>query len=181
MRDKKRLRGGFTVLDWKPPTRDPQTGILEKHMPFANYEGPSTRVRWRLSQGIRPTTNTDAGAKRHDIDYSNIGTKLKRGLITPEQAKQMIRASDNRLISTARANQHSLNPVERLHAKAASTGIGLKNIAEDIGLMSELKFVDPEHAADEEIPEGAGRRLKKKKKKDDRVKKLRTLFKKAET
>ena len=179
MRDKKRLRGGFySILDWKPPTRDPQTGILEKHVPFACYEGPGTRVRWRLAQGIRPTTNTDAAAKRHDIDYSNIGTKLKRGLITPEQAKQMVRASDNRLISTARANQYSINPVERMHARAASTGIGLKNVAEDIGLMSELKFVDPEHATDEEIPEGAGKK-KKKKKKDDRVKKLRTLFKKA--
>jgi len=177
MRDNKRLRGGFTVLDWKLPTRDPQTGILEKHMPLANYEGPGTRVRWRLAQGIRPTTHTDAAARTHDIEYSNIGTKLKSGQITPAQAKTMIRASDNKLIGVARANAHSLNPVERMHAKAASTGIGLKNLAEDIGLMSEIKFIDPEHAADDEIPEGAGKR--KKKKKDDRVKKLRNLFKKA--
>lgn len=183
MRDKRRLRGGFTVLDWKPPTRDPHTGILEKHAPLANYEGPRTRIQWRLAQGIKPTTHTDAAARVHDVEYSNIATRLKKGQISQSTAKQLVRASDNKLIAAARANSGSWNPVERMHSKLARTGIGLKNIAEDLGVMSEIKFLDPDNAFDEEIPEGAGvkKRVKrpKKAKKDDRVKKLRKLFEKS--
>lgn len=179
MRDQKRLRGGFTVLDWRRPTRDPITHKLELHAPLANYEGPGTRLSWRLAQGIRPTTNTDAAARIHDIEYSNIGTKYKKGLINQTQLKRMVRASDNKLIAAAKANSSSINPIERMHSKLASTGIGVKNIAEDLGLINEIKFIDPEHAYDELIPEGSGKMKKKTKKKTDRVKKLRTLFKKA--
>ena len=40
MRDNQRkLRGGFTVFDYRLPTRDPITGIFEKHAPGANFEG----------------------------------------------------------------------------------------------------------------------------------------------
>ena len=178
MRDKRRLRGGFTVLDWKLPTRDPQTGILEKHLPFANYIGPGTRIKWRLAQGIKPTTITDAAAKQHDIDYTNIGVKVKKGLIGPAQARQMVRASDAKLIAAANRVGSTYGPIERMHAKATRTGIGLKNIAEDLGALSEMKFIDPSHAEDEEI-QGSGKRKKKAKKKDDRVKKLRKIFKKS--
>jgi len=139
---------------------------------------PGTRIKWRLERGFRPTSNTDAAAKTHDIEYWNIASRLKRGLITEAQAKQMVRASDNKLIGTARQYTSSANPVERLHAKLANTGIGVKNLAEDLGLLSEIKFLAPETVDDIEIPEGAGKRKKTKKKKDDRVKKLRKLFKK---
>ena len=186
MGKKARIKGGFTVFDYRLPTRNPDNGVWEKHLPFGNWIGPGTRVRWRIAQGIRPTTNTDAGARVHDIEYNNIATRIKNGHMNPAQAKEAIRTSDLKLVRTATANLGSRNPIEKMHAYLGSTGIIGKNAIEDLGLLSETKFVDPEHAEDQEIPEGAGKKKKKRKKrsdakpkkKKDRVKTLRNLFKK---
>lgn len=174
----KRVQGGYSVFNWKPPTKDPETGTWEKHLPLANYEGPGTRVRWRIGNKIPPTTNTDAGAMRHDIDYANIGTRLKRGQINRQQAVQQIRQSDARLIKTGLRNLASFNPVEKMHAAAAASGIIGKQALQTTGLMDELKFIDPEKAGDDEIQiVGQGKIKKKKKpKKIDRLKDLRKRF-----
>ena len=76
----------------------------------------------------------------------------------------MVRAADNKLVAIARANTSSDNPIERMHAKLANTGIGAKNLAEDLGILSEIKFLAPETVDEHEIPEGAGKKKKKKKK-----------------
>jgi hypothetical protein len=183
MRDQrklKRLRGGYSIFNWKPPTKDPETGKWEKHVPLANYEGPGTRVRWRLANKIPPTTQTDAGAMRHDIDYANIGTKLKKGQITRQQAIQQVRQSDARLVKTGLRNLASPWPVEKIHAAAAASGIIGKQALQQAGLLDELKFIDPESAKEDEIEiVGQGKiRRKRKPKKVDRLKELRKRFKK---
>ena len=181
MRDQRklrRMRGGYSIWNWVPPTKDPETKVWEKHMPFASYEGPGTRIRWRLAKGIPPTTNTDAAAQRHDIDYANIGTRLKRGQINRQQAIQQVRQSDARLVRTGLQNIKSSNPVEKMHAIAAASGIIGKQALQTTGLMDELKFVDPETAASDEIEiVGQGKIRRRKPKKIDRLKELKRRFK----
>lgn len=180
MRDKRRLRGGFTVFNYKLPTRNPETGVLEKHAPLANFLGPGTRVQWRLKNNIQPTTKSDNAARTHDIEYANIGSRFKRKLINEQQAKQAIRNSDKKIVAACTRNLGSLNPVERMHATLGASGIVGKMAAENLGVMNEMKFIDPNNALDEDLPmpAGAGKKKKPKKPKVDRIKKLRKIFKK---
>jgi len=175
-RNRGNVCGGYTINSWAPPTRDPVTGKLEMHAPLASYMGPGTRIKWRLQQGIQPTTNADAAAKIHDIAYANVGTRLKQGRISRVQAANSIRIADERLKRECKANLKTKGPVEKMHAYLGAAGMIGKMGLEDLGFMNELKYVEPENADDDEL--GGGKK-KKKKKKVDRVKKLRTLFKKA--
>jgi hypothetical protein len=169
-----RLAGGFSVKDFVKPTRDPKTGTWEKHMIPGNYIGPGTRVAWRIGNNVKPTTNTDAGAQRHDADYYNIRSKLNRRLINRKQAYDLVKQSDNRLLRTAMANTMSINPIEKAHAVAAAAGMTGKKLLQSVGLMDELKFVNGDQM-DEINLQGAGK--KKSKKKKDNLKGLRKRFK----
>ena len=143
------LSGGYTIRDWVPPRTGPYG--LELHAPLANYEGPRTDVMRRLREGVKPTTNTDAAAKQHDIQYYRIGQQLARGVITRPQAIQQVKTADNKLMKSALVNKLSVNPVENMHANLALAGIAgkkaLQALPSSIG-MDELKFVDPRDKPD---------------------------------
>lgn len=163
---------GRGITDYVPPRLN-QNGQLELHAPFANYMGPRTNIVRRVREHIKPTTASDAAAKKHDIQYHNIGVKLARGQINRQQAIAQVKASDNQLLRTAAINKLTgINPVNQLHATAALVGISGKKIAQGIGAMDELKFVGTQ---DGEILEG-GR--KKKGRQKDLVKDLKKRFKK---
>jgi hypothetical protein len=168
---KKKLKGGYSVIDFVPPTRDPQTGVLEKHIIPGNYIGPGTRVKWRFQKGVKPTSNTDAGAKEHDRSYYNIRSKLNRGQINKKQAYNLVKQSDNQLMKTGIVNRMSINPIERMHANAAVAGIGAKKMLQSLNLMDELRFIDGPQT--DELEGG-----RKKKRSKDKLKGLRKRFKK---
>jgi hypothetical protein len=113
---------------------------------------------------------------KHDIDYHNIGSRLARGQITREQAKKLVRESDNRLLKRAAINKinplNALNPVEHLHSTGAIAGMLGKKALEKVGLMDELKFVSPK---DEDELTGSG---KKKSRKKNLIKGLQKRFSK---
>ena len=139
----RRRRGGYSIRDWVPPriNREEPGRILEKHAPLANFEGPGTDIMRRVKEGIKPTTNTDAAARQHDWAYYTIRSGLRKRTITIPTAKARTREADNRLIDVAKRNLNPLHPVEAGHAAAAIAGIKSKTLAEDAGLIDELKFV----------------------------------------
>lgn len=139
---------GVSILGWVPP-RFNQKGSLECHVPFANYEGPGTDVKRRVSEGVRGTTRTDEAARTHDIDYYNIGVKLRNGEISKQQAEKLVRESDKKLVQGALKNKLSINPLENLHATLAATGIIAKMAGEELGVSDPLRFIDAEKKIDE--------------------------------
>lgn len=149
----------------------PQKG--EWHAPLANFCGPGTQVVRRVKAGVKPTTGTDAGCRKHDIQYHNIGVKLGRGQLTRAQAIQQVKASDNQLLRTAMANKLSINPVNAAHSSAVLVGIGGKKVLQGIGAMDEMKFIDPK---DGEILEGGLIRKKKGGRQKNLVKGLKKRF-----
>ena len=165
------LTGGYTVRDWVPPRTGPNG--LELHAPLANYEGPRTDVIRRVREGVKPTSYTDAAAKKHDIQYHNIGVQLAKGQITRAQAIQQIKSSDNKLMKSALTNKLSINPVEHMHANLAMLGIGGKKVMQGVGALDELKFVDPK---DGDLLEGGRRKAGRK---PNLVKGLARRFKKS--
>jgi len=136
-----RYRGGYSVRDYVPNRINEETGKLELQIPLANYVGPGTDVIRRVKEGVKPTTNVDAAAKQHDLDYYNIRTGLRNMTLSLPAAKEKVRESDNRLINEAKRNLITTNPINLAHAAAASSGIGLKKIAENIGIMDKLHYV----------------------------------------
>lgn len=134
------LKGGakgdlYSVKDYVPPMKNPR----ELHAPLANFIGPQTHVRERLMRNIKPTTVPDAGARVHDSEFYNIGRKLARGEITKAQAVAKVRASDNKLIATAK--RAPKGPLETAHKLAVVAGITGKKALEDVGLMQGTRFL----------------------------------------
>lgn len=160
--------GGYSIRNWVPPQKG------EYHVPLANFLGPGTQIKARIQNNVQPTTNADALARTHDVAYSQIGTKLKKKQLSPLAAVAAMREADMALKKGCQANLKTRGPIEKMHAAVGATGMIAKAAAEELGIMSELKFIDPDEAYDEEI--GGGK--KKKQKKKDRVKKLRKLLKK---
>ena len=160
---RKQIQGGYSVRDWVPPRAG------ELHLPLGNYIGPGTDIRRRIREGVKPTTNTDAAARVHDIEYHNIGARLATGRISRAVAAKQVKASDNKLMKAALKSKLSLNPVENAHSTAAIAGILGKKGLQAVGAMDQLKFV----GNDQEEIEGG-----KKKKKKDPLSGLRKRFKK---
>jgi len=131
----------LSVRNYVRPRINRETGNYEKHLPLASWIGPQSDVVRRLDEGVKPTTKVDRGAMRHDIDYYNIRSGLRKKAIAIPRAKQLARQSDNRLINTAKSNLISFNPVNSAHAAATLAGMKTKTIAEDIGKLDRLKFV----------------------------------------
>ena len=154
----------------------PRSG--EWHAPLANYLGPGTQVVRRVNSGVKPTTATDSAAKRHDIQYHNIGVKLARKQISRAEAIKQVHKSDNELLRTAFANKLSINPVNAAHSTAVIAGISGKKILQDIGAMDELKFTNPN---DGELLDGGRLRKKKGGRKPNLVKGLKKRFGKKKT
>lgn len=167
-----RMTGGFNIYPFRPAISQlvAKTGIVpnfkgvlpdEKHVPFGNYMGPQTKLDLRLRRGDKGTTASDEGARQHDIDYRDIGTKLKSKQITKDQASKLVRDADNKLQATIRAGlSKDKSLLNKVHASMGDTGMKVKKIAEDVGLLSGTSFL------------GAG-----KKKKQDPAMRLRILAK----
>lgn len=103
---------------------------------------PGTDIVRRLNENILPTTQVDKAAMKHDITYYNVRDGLRSRTLTVPEAKKKIRESDNILIKEAKKNVISpLNPANSSHAVGAIVGMKAKTLAEDSGLIDELKFV----------------------------------------
>lgn len=131
----------ISIRNYKLPRINPETNKYERHLPFANYIGPNTDIERRLDESIYPTTKTDRQAMHHDVDYFNIRSGLRKKIISKPLAAQLANQSDNRLISAARSNLRTLNPINATHAALTLSGMKTKQIAENIGAIDRLKFV----------------------------------------
>lgn len=184
-------------IGYVPPGYNPEINAYEKHVPGANYEGPGTWVanRW-VKRGLRGTTATDEAARRHDIEYSNLGALKARNLITQQQLEKGIQNSDARLLRTAKSNLIGLNPLSAMHAQIAYAGIYAKKGLQNMNWISKSAFtqVSPKTPyIDEDKPsftselprdylQGGSKKRKKyvlKGKKYDRLKDLRKCLKNA--
>lgn len=158
-----RLRGGMQLYPWRDKVSSfvASTGIIpgfrgvedgEFHAPGANWLGPHTNVTKRELRGDVGTTASDASAKIHDLDYKGIRLQLANHQITPAEANVRIRDSDHKLLDGVRAGrQTDTSLLNALHASVADTGIKVKMVAEDLGLLNPRKFLtgqgkkDPAH------------------------------------
>lgn len=122
---------------------DPYTHkrVKEHHLRGQNFAGPGTQITRRLKEHIIPTTFTDAGAQRHDIDYYNARDLLRRGKISRNQAEARVRSSDKKLVDVAKKQVKSKNKFERTTARKVMVGIRGKMGLENVGLMSKSKFL----------------------------------------
>ena len=128
----KKFQGGSQYF---PPEKG------EYHLPGANYAGPGTQVRKRVSMGIEGTTNSDKAAKVHDVQYTDLRDKVRNNEISKEDAEKEARASDNLLLYAVRKNLISLDPLEVFHSNAINAGISSKKMLEDVGLLNKLKYL----------------------------------------
>ena len=173
-----------------PPGYNQQDQVYEKHVPFANYEGPGTWVanRW-VKRGLRGTTATDEAARKHDIEYSNLGALKARNLITQQQLEKGIQISDARLLRTAKSNLLNINPLAAAHAQIAFAGIYAKKGLQNLNWLNKSAFtsVAPQTPYIEEdtprflseLPRDylQGGKSKKRGKKYDRLAVLRSTLK----
>jgi len=123
----------------------------EKHFFKANFIGPGTNIVKRVKENVKPMTKVDSAARQHDLDYYQFSKKASRiddkqlAELMPELKKD-IRKSDNRLISAAtEASKFPSGlkaPLNFAHGVATKIGMKAKTIAEDLGVLDKLKFVD---------------------------------------
>lgn len=103
----------------------------------SNYIGPFNRLDREYLEQHPPTDAVDAGALHHDKDYSNIAKNRDNGTISQQEAKNMIRDSDNRFLHNTYTNMHT-NP---LGGALGWAGIKLKTKLEDWGILDPNQFV----------------------------------------
>lgn len=152
----RKLRGGQTedliypsvpdsalsYRNWVPPRINRESGKLEMHVPLGSYIGPGSDVVRRLAENVKPTTRTDRAAQRHDIDYYNIRSGMRKSRISSQQAREKVRQADNLLMAESRRGITNIaNPLNMAHSAAALSGIKAKTIGEDINVIDPLLFV----------------------------------------
>jgi hypothetical protein len=96
-----------------------------------NYCGPGNS----LDNG-EPTNASDAACRQHDIDYSNFAREQRKGNLSDNEVKNLVRESDHRLISNLQQQQN-----RDLGSYASEYGIRFKTLLEDVGLMNPMQFV----------------------------------------
>jgi len=89
---------------------------VKKHLPGA---GPS-----------------DTACYQHDKDYDSLLKLKNKGQLSPTELKNLVRESDDRLISNLRKD-----PSRDLGSYLSEMGIRGKKFAEDLGLLSPEKFL----------------------------------------
>ncbi|XP_072153220.1 uncharacterized protein [Bemisia tabaci] len=78
----------------------------EKHLPFYNYCGPSTKLEERLARGDKPINGLDEACRSHDIEYSKTSDTKERNkadLVLADKAWERVKASDSSLGEKAAA------------------------------------------------------------------------------
>lgn len=102
-----------------------------------HYVGPFNRLDPEYLISHPPTDNVDRSALAHDFDYSRIATARDSGKISANEARNMIRESDNRFIANTQKHYNE-NPWA---ATLGRLGIQAKNKLEDWGILNPNKFV----------------------------------------
>lgn len=109
----------------------------ERHVPLltdegvklAEYAGPSTHIKYRLENNIKPLNAVDKTAKAHDIRYA-----LSKNV-------DDVRFADNKMIS-------KLDEIDRkgldykLNVKAVKTAMKAKRLFEDVGVWEKGSYSD---------------------------------------
>lgn len=78
----------------------------EKHLPFYNYCGPSTKLEERLARGDKPINGLDEACRSHDIEYSKTSDTKERNkadLVLADKAWERVKAGDSSLGEKAAA------------------------------------------------------------------------------
>jgi len=152
-RNYRKLNGGLSLYPFRSTVSAliAKSGVVpnfkgvmdgETHVIAGNYIGPGTKLDLRLARGDKGTTNSDAGAKQHDIDYADIQKQLRAKTITKKQAGELVRIADNKLQTNIKQGlKTDKSLLNRLHASAGDTGMKIKKIAEDIGVLDKTKFI----------------------------------------
>lgn len=83
-----------------------------------------------------PINASDAACRQHDINYSDFRKQKDKGNISDKELKDLVRESDDRLISNLRQA-----PSRDLGSYLSEMGIRAKKFAEDLGILSPEKFV----------------------------------------
>lgn len=177
----------YGLSNYLPPGWNSESGTPEIHAPYASYEGPGTNIRMRwVNKRLHGTTATDEAARKHDIQYNNLGIQKARGKISQAQLEKGIQNSDNRLLKAANQNMISLNPLNAFHAQLANAGIRAKRGLQNWNLLSKTAFTGnlaSKPLINEDIPQTLSDLPSDylqggKKRKFDRLKKLRKALKK---
>ena len=104
---------------------------------IANFMGPGTQVIKRLERGDPPRTESDAVAKRHDIDYV-----LASGEPTLEDQLKAVRLADSRMVKSLERIEKSKGDAGR-NIFLGKNLIKAKMMGEDIGVLSKKEFAGP--------------------------------------
>lgn len=83
-----------------------------------------------------PINPSDASCRQHDIDYDRFRKLKDQGKISKDELKNLVRESDDRLISNLRND-----PSRDIGSYLSELGIRAKQKAEDWGLLDPEKFV----------------------------------------
>jgi len=104
----------------------------------SHYIGPFNALSPEYIRTHPPKDPVDAGALHHDFDYSRIAKARNTGKITENEAKTLIRESDERFIHNTKKHFQS-NP---WGATLGYLGIKGKTLLEDVGVLHPNAFVN---------------------------------------
>lgn len=102
-----------------------------------NFCGPGNNLDSDYIARNPPKNNVDKACMFHDKDYENIARQRDSGNISQNEAKSLIRESDNRLIS----NINQYYNESPYMATVSRLGIQAKNKLEDWGILDPNTFV----------------------------------------
>ena len=102
-----------------------------------HYVGPFNDLSDEYVRTHPPTDKIDEGAYQHDKDYSHIAGLRDSGKVSHQEAKKLIRDSDNRFLNHMTEHKKA-NPWA---STLGYLGIKGKNILENAGILDPNKFV----------------------------------------
>lgn len=103
----------------------------------SNFCGPFNSLSPEYISNNPPRNKVDASCMFHDKDYEQIAKQRDSNKISPDEAKRLIRESDNRLLSN----------IDRYKSEApytsaiSSLGIKGKIFLENLGILNPNQFV----------------------------------------
>jgi len=102
-----------------------------------NYVGPFNSLTPEYIQSHPPKNQVDRTAMVHDQEYSDIAKRRDSGQITPEEAKRLIRESDDKFLT----NTSKYAKEDPWASSLGFAGIWGKTQLENLGLLNPNKFV----------------------------------------
>lgn len=122
----------------------------------SKYIGPFNPLSREYIEQNAPIDRVDAGALAHDLDYSRIAKQRDEGKVSQDEAKKLIRESDERFLENTK-KYASENP---WGSTLGYLGIKGKNLAEDyLGLNPNLFVTQKLGGMVEPMPHGDLRQL----------------------